>query len=667
MAQPKEVNLQAFFAELNKYGQNQEYDRALKVANKILQEVHDDEEAFHCKIVCLIHLNRFEDVLTQIRKNPKISGVLMFEKAYCEYRLNRTRDALVTLRFSQSEDLRLKELMAQVLYRLEEYDECYEVYKDLVKHSMDDFEYERETNMSAVMAALQQWTDNDMGDETGLREETFELCYNNACFLIGRGLYKQAEAKLREAEDLCRKTLEEDQDVTEEEIESELGIIHVQLGYAIQCQNRMEEALKLYNQVVKSKPSDSGLAAVASNNIVSINKDQNVFDSKKKIKVATADNLGQKLTREQKKVIELNQCLLFMYMNQGDQCKRTAKNLEAKYPDLDNPILIQAGQLCREKQTNKAAELLQKKVDDSPECSIQIKLTLAQLYLQQQHWYKACNVLKTMGDLSYKPGVVSALVTLYLNGEDEEAASQVLISAVNWYKENDPDSDELIALMRANANFQLKHGSPKEATTMLEELRRRDPKDMKTLAQLISAYSKFDAKKAQLISKDLPSLTEMATDVDVAALESTVSNLTQKYVKKSTKIESPRPGSHGDELIQKKNRKKKKGKLPKNLDGETDPERWLPKRERSYYRGKRKDKRKDIGKGPQGAASGGADAYDASKPAAPSPSASGSDVGSPRPGQAQAGSSSAPAPQGPRQQKPAAASSKKKKKGKSKW
>jgi hypothetical protein len=34
MAQPKEVNLQSLFAELSNYGQNQEYDRALKVANK---------------------------------------------------------------------------------------------------------------------------------------------------------------------------------------------------------------------------------------------------------------------------------------------------------------------------------------------------------------------------------------------------------------------------------------------------------------------------------------------------------------------------------------------------------------------------------------------------------------------------------------------------------
>jgi hypothetical protein len=35
-----------------------------------------------------------------------------------------------------------------------------------------------------------------------------------------------------------------------------------------------------------------------------------------------------------------------------------------------------------------------------------------------------------------------------------------------------PDSGELVALMRSNANFQLKHGSPQEATAMLEELRK---------------------------------------------------------------------------------------------------------------------------------------------------------------------------------------------------
>lgn len=49
------------------------------------------------------------------------------------------------------------------------------------------------------------------------------------------------------------------------------------------------------------------------------------------------------------------------------------------------------------------------------------------------------------------------------------------------------------------------------------------------------------------------------------------------------------------------------GKLPKNCDPKAtpDPERWLPMRERSYYRGKKKGKKKEqIGKGTQGATAG---------------------------------------------------------------
>ena len=40
-----------------------------------------------------------------------------FEKAYCEYRLNRTQDALNTLRGISEQDTRTKELLAQVVSR----------------------------------------------------------------------------------------------------------------------------------------------------------------------------------------------------------------------------------------------------------------------------------------------------------------------------------------------------------------------------------------------------------------------------------------------------------------------------------------------------------------------------------------------------------------------
>lgn len=57
--------------------------------------------------------------------------------------------------------------------------------------------------------------------------------------------------------------------------------------------------------------------------------------------------------------------------------------------------------------------------------------------------------------------------------------------------------------------------------------------------------------------------------------------------------------------MKQRHKRKRKAKLPKNLDPNAppDPERWLPKWERSTYK-KRKDKRqreKDVGRGTQGA------------------------------------------------------------------
>lgn len=50
-------------------------------------------------------------------------------------------------------------------------------------------------------------------------------------------------------------------------------------------------------------------------------------------------------------------------------------------------------------------------------------------------------------------------------------------------------------------------------------------------------------------------------------------------------------------------KKKRRTRLPKNYEPGVppDPERWLPKRERAGYRGKRRDKRDKLMRGPQGA------------------------------------------------------------------
>ncbi|KAK7102253.1 signal recognition particle subunit SRP72-like [Littorina saxatilis] len=657
------AELTAWYAELNRCGQKQEYEKAIKLAGRILHHFPKEVKAYQCRVVSFMLEDKFEEALAAIVKDKEKAETVTFERAYCEYRLNRTEDALATLRSVQDPDVRTKELLAQVMYRLEDYEDCYELYKDLIKNTEDDFEAERCTNMAAVVAALQMWGVRDM-DDAGLEEDSYEVCYNNACHQIGKGRLDAALEKLKKAEEYLRG----DTDLTEEELEEELAIIRVQMGYILQRKGRTEEASQLYNLVQKNRPSDTGLGAVLSNNLVTINKDQNVFDSKRKMKSATGESVRTKLSSYQKKKIAVNQCLLHMHSNQGEQCLKQAGELLKEDPELLTCILISAAQHVKDKNLDKAVALIQEYAERHQDQQISLQLMKVQIYLSQGKVYAACDALKALGDLQYRPGMVSALVTLYMSQEDTTAASDVLIGAVNWYKKNKPKSPELTVLTQNNSAFQMKHGNPQVAAQMLEDQRKRNPKDPVILAQLISAYSHFDTAKAKEISKDLPPVSEIAKGVDVASLETTFSTLGPKYMKKTQKGETS-PSSAGDAPLKKKKKKKKKGKLPKsNIEvGDLDAERWLPRRERSYFRGKRKDKRKDIGKGTQGAGIVAAD-LDASKP---SPGGS-SDPSSPRPGSSSstpsaAASTASPQPgTGPRQQKPAQAQKKKKKKG-SKW
>ncbi|XP_050194160.1 signal recognition particle subunit SRP72 [Myiozetetes cayanensis] len=643
------------WSEVNRCGQNGDFARALKSVNKILQISKDDVTALQCKVVCLIQNGNFKEALGIINTHTKVltSDIIAFEKAYCEYRLNRIESALKTIQSASQQTDKLKELYGQVLYRLERYDDCLAAYRDLIRNSQDEYEEERKTNLSAVVAAQSTW-EKVVPEDLGLREATYELCYNSACALIGQGKLNEAMKKLQKAEELCRQSLSEDSDVTEEDIEAELAIIHGQMAYIMQLQGRTEDALQLYNQIIKLKPTDVGLLAVIANNIITINKDQNVFDSKKKVKLTNAEGVEHKLSKKQLQAIEFNKALLAMYTNQADQCRKLSASLQSQSPEHLLPVLIQAAQLCREKQHAKAVALLQDFADQHPANAAEIKLTMAQLKIAQGSVTKACMILRSIEELQHKPGMVSALVTMYSHEEDIDSAIEVFTQAIQWYQQFQPKSPVHLSLIREAANFKLKHGRKKEAISDLEELWKQNPKDVHTLAQLISAYSLVDPEKAKVLSKHLPSSDTMSLKVDVDALENSHG---ATYVrKKAGKLTGDSQQKEQGQGEVKKKKKKKKGKLPKNYDPKVtpDPERWLPMRERSYYRGRKKGKKKEqVGKGTQGSTTAGSSELDASRTASSPPT-------SPRPGSAAAVSATSNVIP-PRHQKPAGAAATKKK------
>jgi signal recognition particle subunit SRP72 len=59
-------------------------------------------------------LDKFDEALTSIERNPDAND-LYFEKAYCEYRLNKIEDAYSTLKQCEEMTNKEKELLAQVV------------------------------------------------------------------------------------------------------------------------------------------------------------------------------------------------------------------------------------------------------------------------------------------------------------------------------------------------------------------------------------------------------------------------------------------------------------------------------------------------------------------------------------------------------------------------
>lgn len=103
------AQLHESFASLHSAIENEDYDEALSVSNKILSSHPDDVDAFKCKIVSLIQLKRFADVIQELKGSDKCEH----ELAYALYREKKHEEALSVL--ANVDDAGSLELKAQVL------------------------------------------------------------------------------------------------------------------------------------------------------------------------------------------------------------------------------------------------------------------------------------------------------------------------------------------------------------------------------------------------------------------------------------------------------------------------------------------------------------------------------------------------------------------------
>ena len=306
-----------------------------------------------------------------------------------------------------------------------------------------------------------------------------------------------------------------------------------------------------------------------------------------------------------------------MFTAQVDLCKELVSSLDSStIPDKD---LIIAGALSKAGKYSEAVSTLM----TTPNVDPVTLLTCGQILLTAGQVEQATTTLAKMSpDWLYRVGVLSSLVTLYLAKDNRQAAAELLKAAVEWNKKSSSAKSgvaSMATVWRKTAEFHLKSGEAQVAAESLEELQKLEP-GLSTLAQLVLAYARFDLTKALAVSKKLPAFTSGSVDVDT--LESGSWAMGAKQFKKTPRPggeKTPKTGTDDTMLVNKKKKQKKKKRLPKNYNpnADPDPERWLPKKERTGlkympgYRKPRKDKRKaEKFTGAQGTDQGKSETYD---------------------------------------------------------
>ncbi|KAG7979909.1 hypothetical protein I3843_05G154300 [Carya illinoinensis] len=541
-----------------------------------------------------------------IQSSQKVPFDFGFFKAYCLYRQNKLDEALESLKRQEGNSATML-LESQILYRLGKMDACMDIYQKLQKSKIDSIEI---NSVAGLVASGRASEVQRMLDTLRVKAtSSFELAYNTACSLIERGMYTDAEQLLLSARRIGQETLLED-NLPDDEIEIELAPIAVQLAYVQQLLGHKQEAIQAYTDIIKRDVSDESSLAVAVNNLIALKGSKDVSDSLRKLdrlkekdlqNFHLARGLDLKLSLKQREAIYANRVLLLLHANKLDQARELVAALPDMFADSVRPILLQAAVLVRENKAGKAEEVLGQFVEKYPDKSKVVLLARAQVAAAAAgHPHIAAESLAKIHDIQHMPATVATLVALKERAGDIDGAAAVLDSAIKWWSNAMTEDNKLSVIMQEAASFKLRHGHEEDAAQLYEELVKSHG-NIEALVGLVTTMAHVDVNKAEAYEKQLTPLPGLK-GIDVDSLEKTSG---AKHVEGASHVGVSEALDEGKSKAKAKKKRKRKPRYPKGFDPANpgpppDPERWLPKRERSSYRPKRKDKRAAQVRGSQG-------------------------------------------------------------------
>lgn len=455
-------------------------------------------------------------------------------------------------------------------------------------------------------------------------DESLELRFNCACALADLGRVEEALKELDHVIQDCSQS-SSDEGKSLEDAQRELQDILTMRAYVLQRMGKKDEALALYTKVLQSSTAskDSAFIAVAANNIVSMRRaDEKLFDSQKKLSRATRISCDI-LTNSQRHSILANQALLSFYAKQNQQCLGLIHKLLDVFPANEFSHLLLSILAFQDTSNEKAME------EFGNLDSLTVKLAKAYFIILRGDLKAGANALRDIKEICYRPGILSTVISLYDRLNDIPSALDLFSSAIDHYSPFPDQVGMVLNLLSKAALFKASKGLHNECLNDLKQalslrsLNSSADISQETLINFVVSASYTDSSLAAQFAADLPPLADVEF-VDFMSLENSLTFpldfIRKRKLKKDDFAISTEPNQEIKKnedlegtISEKQNKKKKKkavrypkGYDPTNPGPPPDPERWLPRWQRSTSKkgASRRKRDQQIVRGPQGASIG---------------------------------------------------------------
>eukprot|EP01041_Mallomonas_annulata_P004624 gene4624-9182_t len=632
------------FSNVRKLLIKDQFAKALDACNKILIRHPNDNDALHIKVVCFIQLSKFSSALEIAGKHE----FLKFECAYCHYRLNDNKKALeICEGFPSPKSEKVKHLQAQAQYKLEMYNESMNSYAQFVGATAEpDMEllcnvYASYTAAGQAMEVLDSFPLSDTDTDSSKYDSSFEVYYNRACAHIATKDTDAAYHSLKTAKDVCVRVLQEE-GCSQDEVQKECLSLDLQHAYLQIVTGKISGALDTCRHALRlqqGKNKDLELMAVAANNLAVLRGDKELPDSLRRLRTTITDAAEGKLAPSQLRELRFNRCILLLHLRKTDEALRNLEELETIYGAqnvLIRASLVRASALASQRKWTECDVVIESALRQcsgrssaengggGADVSVEeLHLLRVQTLIARTQYGDALKTLLTsVPQLRLQPAMVSAVYQLSVlrDGDSVAALDTLFQTAKDAAAVGSELSDEARKLILLKVTGVLRDaGRTAQAAQTLQTLLSSGSlvaeERLSVMTDLVLLLSHTDSEAAERLVQNLP-VPETSTDLLADELEKRdIPRIgrTGTGAAKGSNAKTDMAAGTGDKERkkgpspeQKARRKAKRrelyllqlqatGKYEPSRPVKPDPERWIPRNQRSYAKRGRRNRQKFVG------------------------------------------------------------------------